>query len=68
MGEAFFKRVLEPDDARRLCETVEDMGARQRCEQMVRDNRDQAISALDASGIDRAAAADIETHVDSMLG
>ncbi len=68
LGEAFFKRVLEPDDARRLCETVEDMGARQRCEQMVRDNRDQAISALDASGIDRAAAADIETHVDSMLG
>ena len=59
--------MLEPDDARRLGEAVEEMGARQHCEQLVREYRDQAISALDAPGIDKGAAADIEAHVDSML-
>lgn len=68
LGEAFFKRVLEPDDARRLREAVEDMGAKRHCEELVRDYRDQAIGALDTLGIKKDTAADIETHIDSIIG
>ena len=68
LGELFFKRVLEPGDALRLGEVVESMGVRRHCEELVRDYRDQAVSALDRPGIDRSAAADIETYVDSILG
>ena len=47
MGDIYFKRVLEADDAIRLREVIEGLGARAACEEMTEDLVSKALRAIE---------------------
>ena len=51
MGEIYFKRVLEADDAIKLREVLERLGARKACEEMADKLLNDALAALDRTGL-----------------
>ena len=67
LGDIYFKRVLEPDDVAKVRDVIEEMGARQYCEDLVTRHRAEALSALDVSGVREEGRADITAFVDSLL-
>ena len=68
MGDIFFKRVLERDDVIRLREIIEQLGAREDSENLIRQYRTEALSALSTPGISNEGGAQIEEFIDSLLG
>lgn len=50
LGGIYMKRVLEPDDARRLAAILTDVGARAYAEDKARGLLDEAVAALDGAG------------------
>ena len=51
MGEIYFKRVLEPEDALKLRGVIEALGARKACEDMAAALVSDSIAALDCDGV-----------------
>ena len=51
MGEIYFKRVLEADDAVRLREVIEGLGARAACEEMAESMAADATNAIEHAGV-----------------
>lgn len=51
MGEIYFKRVLEADDAIKLREVVEGLGARAACEKMVTALKVEALAGIKSGSI-----------------
>ena len=63
MGEIYFKRVLEADDAARLRGVIEGLGARKACEDMVSRLTAEATAALDCAGVSSAGRAQIAGYI-----
>jgi len=51
MGEIYFKRVLDAEDAVKLRDVIEGLGARAACEDMADILIAEAMAAIDSSGI-----------------
>ncbi len=51
MGEIYFKRVLEPDDAIRLREVIDGLGARAACEKMADALEAEALASTEIEGV-----------------
>ena len=51
MGEIYFKRVLEVDDAIRLREVIEGLGARVACEEMAEDLKSKALDSIGSTNM-----------------
>lgn len=64
MGEIYFKRVLDADDAIRLRGVIEEMGARKACEDMAAQLVGEAAGALHSAGI----SADGKTRIADYIG
>ena len=51
MGEIYFKRVLEPDDAMKLRDVVDGLGARAACEKMADALKTEALADAEIEGV-----------------
>lgn len=67
LGDLYFKRVLEPDDADTLRQILEEVGARSYCEALVETYVDEARSAIDITGISNESKKVIHTYIDWLL-
>ena len=67
LGEIYFKRVLEPDDVRKVRDLIEGIGAREDCEKLVETYRVEAVAALEVEGISAQGREEIESYASSML-
>ena len=63
MGEIYFKRVLEADDAARLRGVIEGLGARKACEDMVSRLTAEATAELDCAGVSSDGKAQIAGYI-----
>ena len=68
MGEIYFKRVLEADDAIKLRGVIEELGARDACEDMVAQLKNEAIAAIDCSGVGKEGKRRIREYIGSLTG
>lgn len=68
LGEIYLKRVLEPDDVVAVRASLEELGARQYCEETVAAYRRQAESALDVPGVSPEGASAIKAFMASLVG
>ena len=67
LGEVYFKRVLEPDDVASVRRMLEEMGARQYCEGLVRQYRDEAVAAIRGTDVAADGSTAVKRFVDSLL-
>ena len=67
VGESCFKRVLEPEDVVFLRQVLEELGAREHCEELVGRYRTEAMRALERSGVSTHGTAAVETFIGSLL-
>ena len=51
LGEAYFKRIMEPDDAQRVRLVLEEVGASEYAEQKARAITQEALQELEAAGL-----------------
>lgn len=68
MGEIYFKRVLDADDAVRLREVVEGLGARDACEEMAQALLAEAMSAIDDTTASTDGKALLRSQVENLVG
>lgn len=68
LGEIYFKRVLDKDDAAKLRETLEEIGVRDACESLADEHTASAVTALEASGVSDIGASDIKSYFSSLIG
>ena len=68
IGEIYFKRVLDKEDAEKLRAILDEIGVREACETLADDHTKSALSALEASGISDSGAADIKSYFGSLIG
>ena len=68
MGEIYFKRVLEADDAIRLREVVEGLGARAACEEMAQAFLAEAMDAIDDTNASTDGKALLRAQVENLGG
>ena len=68
LGDVYFKRVLEPGDVVKVREVIERLGAREDCEALVERYREEALRALDTTGVSAQGKLDIQQLADSLLG
>lgn len=68
MGEIYFKRVLDTDDAIKLRGVIEEMGARKACEDMVAQLTTDAIDAVHSAGISVDGKARIADYIGALTG
>ena len=68
MGEIYFKRVLEPDDAMKLREVIDGMGARAACEEMADTLKTEALACLQTEGIASAGGSRIREYIEMLTG
>ena len=68
MGEIYFKRVLEADDAIRLREVVEGLGARAACEEMAQAFLAEAMDAIDGTNASTDGKALLRAQVENLGG
>ena len=59
LGGIYFKRVLEPQDATRVAQILEELGAREYAQQMAERLHDEAVEALEGSGLRGEALAEL---------
>ena len=68
MGEIFFKRVLEPDDAIRLREVIDGLGARTACEDIAAELLGEAIASVESTGVGAGGREQIRQYIESLAG
>ena len=68
MGEIYFKRVLEADDAVRLREVIEGLGARAACEEMADGLIADALASVEGAGIGAEGRARIREYMEALGG
>ena len=68
MGEIYFKRVLEADDAVRLREVIEALGARAACEEMADGLIADALASVDDASIGVEGRARIREYIETLGG
>ena len=68
MGEIYFKRVLEPDDAIRLRDVIDGLGARAACEKMADALKAEALACLQTEGIASAGRSRIREYIEMLTG
>ena len=67
LGEFYFKRVLEPDDVRRLRDLVGEMAVRESCESLIARYREESAQALaDAPNVSDEGKAAINALADAL--
>ena len=67
IGDVYFKRVLEPGDVDVVRQVLSELGAKEYCEELMRQYKDRAISALDTQGISANGAAVINAYFETLL-
>ncbi len=68
MGEIYFKRVLEADDALKLREVIDGLGARAACEKMADTLKAEALADLEIGGIVSEGDSRIREYIDMLTG
>lgn len=68
MGEIYFKRVLETDDAIKLREVIDGLGARAACENMADTLKAEALADLEIGGVASEGEARIREYIDMLTG
>ena len=68
LGEIYFKRVLEADDAIKLREVIEGLGARAACEEMADGLIADALASVDGAGIGEDGKAHIRAYIEALGG
>lgn len=68
MGEIYFKRVLEADDALRLRGVIEELGARAACEDMAATLIGEALEAAQVSGVSEEGQTRVSAYVNELTG
>ena len=68
MGEIYFKRVLETDDALRLRDVIEELGARAACEDVAATLAREAHDAVQVSGITEEGRARVSAYIKDLTG
>ena len=68
MGEIYFKRVLEADDALRLRDVIEELGARSACEEMAATLVGEAQDAVQASGMSEEGRTRVSAYIEELTG
>mgnify|MGYP001180006835 CR=1 FL=1 len=68
LGEIYFKRVLETDDVESVRQVLEELGAREYCEELIRGYCDAAVDAVAGAGVLSEGKAAVSGLVDSLLG
>ncbi len=66
MGEIYFKRVLEADDAVKLRSLVESLGARSACEEIAANLMGDALATIDATDISNEGITSIREHIETL--
>ena len=68
MGEIYFKRVLEVDDAIRLRDVIEELGARAACEEMATSLVEEALEGLNACRLSDEGRAHVSAYMSALAG
>ena len=68
LGEIYFKRVLEADDAMKLREVIEGLGARAACEDMADGLIADALASVEGAGIGAEGKARIRGYIETLGG
>jgi len=68
MGEIYFKRVLEPDDATRLREVIDGLGARAACEEMADALKAEALAIIEVEDIAEEGKSRIRDCIEMLTG
>jgi geranylgeranyl pyrophosphate synthase len=67
LGDVYFKRVLEPSDVTEVQKIVEELGGRQRADEVAREHRAAAMNALNETGIAPDGLASVEAFADALI-
>jgi geranylgeranyl diphosphate synthase type I len=67
LGEIYFKRVLDAEDAVRLREVIVQIGARAECETLFKEHHANATTALDVPGLSTEGRAAIQQFINAIL-
>ena len=59
LGDVYFKRVLEPQDLEQVVAILDELGARDYCEEVADKLHKDALKALDSSGLDENSTGDL---------
>lgn len=68
LGEVYFKRVLDPEDVKKVREVVEGLGVKEACRDIVSQRLSDAMSALDTPGVSPEGRSSIEALARQLLG
>ena len=68
LGEIYFKRVLERDDVNKLRNILEDLGAREYSERLLKNLKSEVESSLDVDGASVEAVSAAKELLDSLVG
>ncbi len=68
MGEIYFKRVLDPDDAIRLREVIDGLGARAACEKMADTLKAEALANIEIEGVVEEGKSRIREYIGVLTG
>ncbi len=68
MGEIYFKRVLEADDALKLRDVIEELGARAACEDIAATLVREAHDAVQVSGMGEEGRARVSAYITELTG
>ena len=66
MGEIYFKRVLESDDAMKLRDVIDGLGARAACEEMADTLKAEALADLQIEGVAPAGNSRIREYIEML--
>ncbi len=68
MGEIYFKRVLDADDAVRLRGVIEGLGARSACEEIIAALKAEALDAVSVAGLNSHGGTQIRDYIEELTG
>ena len=68
IGDIYVKRVLEPGDVTAVRQLLEELGAREYCEELVEQHRAEAEAALTVPGVSTEGAGAVKDVIESLLG
>ena len=67
LGDIYFKRVLEPNDVPAVRQVLEELGAREYCEELIGRLRSEAANGLTAGGISADGASVMSSFADTVM-
>jgi geranylgeranyl diphosphate synthase type I len=67
LGDIYFKRVLQPEDVATVRQIVEGLGAREFCEDLVKQHHSDALAALSAAGLPGTGVRTMQEFTTSLL-